>query len=195
MRRIGSVFALSLLVGCSSAGDLPLGGPYGGGASGIDEASDAAVVFNLGSGSGASSGIVISSSSVGAQGTSQTSGPGSSGTSTSSSSGIPASSSTQSASTSSSSAASSSAAAPTWTYLYNTYLASGSTPGNCDGSCHRHSQCDNPSDCYSWIGSRVSNGAGLLSWDQGYMPPGGPSSLPQAEADFNAWAAAGSQDN
>jgi hypothetical protein len=34
-----------------------------------------------------------------------------------------------------------------------------------------------------------------LSWYGGNMPPSGPSSLPQGEADMNAWAAAGGQDN
>ncbi len=96
---------------------------------------------------------------------------------------------------SSTSSASGSASVPTWTYLYSTYLAVG-TAGDCNGSCHHHSECSSPSACYSWIGSRqLSGGGGLLSWDEGYMPPGGPSSDPQAETAFTAWTAAGAQDD
>jgi hypothetical protein len=89
----------------------------------------------------------------------------------------------------------------TWTYLYNTYLKAGNTIGDCDGSCHRHSQCDSPSDCYQWIGrDSLTAGGGynaLFTWDGGFMPQGGPSqgSEPQADKDFAAWVAAGSQNN
>jgi hypothetical protein len=41
----------------------------------------------------------------------------------------------------------------------------------------------------------LSNGGSLFSWDEGFMPPDGPTSEPQAEADFAAWIAAGSQNN
>jgi hypothetical protein len=74
------------------------------------------------------------------------------------------------------------------------------TIGDCDSSsCHRHTECSSPSACYSWIGTgtygALANNGGLLSWDNGYMPATGPSSDPQAEADFAAWIAAGSLNN
>jgi hypothetical protein len=100
-----------------------------------------------------------------------------------------------------SSSSSSAPSGKTWTYLFTTYLTDATaTIGSCDGSCHYHSECDTASDCYSWIGApssqarwgALSNGGGLFSWDMGYMPRGGPTSEPQAEADFASWIAAGS---
>jgi len=92
---------------------------------------------------------------------------------------------------------------PTWTYLFNTYLAAG-TPGNC-AACHYvgyygySGGCDDPVDCYDFIGNGLwgglSAGGGLFSWDEGDMPSGGPTSLPQADIDFGAWIAVGSPDN
>lgn len=90
---------------------------------------------------------------------------------------------------------------PTWTYLFNTYLAA-ATPGNC-AACHGagyyYGSCDDPVDCYELIGNGqyggLSTGGGFFSWDLGGMPPSGPTSLPQADIDFAAWIAAGSQDN
>jgi hypothetical protein len=88
---------------------------------------------------------------------------------------------------------------PTWTFLYDTYLAAGSTPGDCNGSCHYHQECSGPGACYAWIGSgqkgALSDGGGLFTWDDGYMPTGGPTSDERAERDFAAWVAAGSLDN
>jgi hypothetical protein len=82
-----------------------------------------------------------------------------------------------------------SAPAPTWTYLFDTYLAIG-TIGDCNGSCHQHSECDNAMDCYNFVGTNVS----ILSWEGGFMPPSVPTSA-QAKKDFDAWVAAGSKDN
>ncbi len=93
--------------------------------------------------------------------------------------------------TTASSTSTSTSSAPTWTYLYTTYLAEGSTIGDCDGSCHHHSECSSASACFNWIGNDIQR----LSWEGGNMPPGGPSSDAQAEADFAAWQAAGGQDN
>ena len=94
----------------------------------------------------------------------------------------------------------SSASGPTWSYLYDTYLSSLTTTiGDCDGSCHHHSECSSAAACYAWIGTgvygKLSNGGDLFSWDSGYMPTNGPASDPQAEADFAAWIAAGSMDD
>ena len=90
---------------------------------------------------------------------------------------------------------------PTWTYLWNTYLAAG-TPGDCS-ACHMagyyYGSCDDPVDCYDFIGNGqwggLTAGGGLFTWDNGYMPPSGTTSLPQADIDFGAWIAAGSPDN
>jgi hypothetical protein len=75
--------------------------------------------------------------------------------------------------------------------------------GDCDGSCHHHSECSSPLDCYNWIGQgqqgNLSGGGSnaLFTWEGGggWMPEDGPASDPQAEADFAAWVAAGSINN
>jgi hypothetical protein len=95
---------------------------------------------------------------------------------------------------------------PTWTYLFNSYLAAG-TIGDCaDSNCHgvggaEDSNCDSPGDCWSFIGQPgfygLSAGGDLFSWDDGTMPAAtsDPGSEPQADADFAAWVAAGSLNN
>ena len=104
--------------------------------------------------------------------------------------------------------ASGSGSAPTWTQLFNNYLAAG-TIGNCGAAspCHQvdgnlGGNCGTAGDCWTWIGLQGQGGladcqgGGLFSWDvHGYMPQNGPTSEPQAEADFTAWIAAGSLDN
>ncbi len=211
MRTGVSVAAVLLaIVGCGTTADLPLGGPFRGigGAdagdsldAGLGDAVIGFIVPETGTGSstttvitgtsssGATSGVVTSTTGTGV-GSSVTTSVGSTSISTS---------------TSSSSSSSSTPSAPTWTYLYDTYLSSASsTIGDCDGSCHHHSQCSSASACYSWIGrgnqgSLTPTGSNaLFSWDGnngGWMPTNGPSSSPQADADFAAWIAAGSQDN
>jgi hypothetical protein len=58
---------------------------------------------------------------------------------------------------------------------------------------------------YSWLQQKgylggsspslTNPNSSCLTWYGGNMPPGGPSSVPQAVSDMNAWAAAGAQDN
>jgi hypothetical protein len=90
--------------------------------------------------------------------------------------------------------------APTWTMIFNTYLATG-TEGNCG---HCHGQMGSPSASYSWLSAKGYIGGGstaltdpnqsCLSWYGGNMPPHGPNDN-QAVSDMNAWAGAGAQDN
>jgi len=188
-------------VGCSSADTLPSGGPYGGSvvdaaAGGDTDAGPGLIQFTTKNGSGTGTGLGSATGTTSPTGQT-TSGPAST---TQQSSEMSSSMATTMTTPSSSSAV----ATPTWTDLYNTYLSSATaTIGDCDGSCHHHSECSSPSACYTWIGSpsaqknygALSNGGGLLSWDNGYMPTTGPSSDPTAEAAFAAWIAAGSPNN
>ncbi|MGH7328392.1 MAG: hypothetical protein ACREJX_08585, partial [Polyangiaceae bacterium] len=98
----------------------------------------------------------------------------------------------------------SSGSAPTWTDLFNSYLASG-TEGRCgDSGCH--SQMRSASAAYSWLqGKRQINGtssalgdpsSSILSWmGGGSMPPHGPTSDATAASAFEAWTAAGAPNN
>jgi len=235
MRLKASILALFTLVGCSSAGDLPLGGPYGGtstaptsdadggfiepqnqgGDNGSGSGSSVGTTGNTGggntgggntgsgnTGSGNTGGGNTGGGNTGSGNTGSGTGGGNTGSGTgggntgSGTGGGNTGSGTGGGNTGSGSGTSS--GAPTWTDLYTKYLAVG-TIGNCDGSCHHHSQCSSASSCYSWIGTgnhgAVANGGGLFSWDSGYMPTNGPTSEPQAESDFAAWVAAGSLDN
>jgi hypothetical protein len=80
------------------------------------------------------------------------------------------------------------------------YLASG-TEGDCE-KCH--SEMSSASGAYSYLSrkgyiqgsssSLVSTSSSILSWFGGNMPPSGGSDA-QAVTDFQAWAAAGAQDN
>jgi hypothetical protein len=92
---------------------------------------------------------------------------------------------------------------PTWTTLFDTYLAPG-TVGNCAASgCHQ--QFTRPGDAYSYLwGNGYINGTSsalvdptqsCLSWFGGTMPPSGPASAGNGVADFNAWVAAGALNN
>ena len=136
-----------VLVGCSSAATLPSGGPYGGAAGdagvsvGGQVDAGSGIVFDPGGGASSSSGgiIIIGSSS----GTGATVTSGSSIVTTSASSA-----------TMGATSSSGSTNAPTWTDLYNTYLSDATTTiGDCDGSCHYHTECSSASACYSWIGT------------------------------------------
>lgn len=83
------------------------------------------------------------------------------------------------------------AGAPTWTYIYNQYLA----------TCQRcHYQMMAAPSAYTWLrglgyidGTKsplVSTQESVLSWYGGNMPPDGTAN-PQAVADMNAWAKVG----
>ena len=92
--------------------------------------------------------------------------------------------------------------APTWTQVYDQYLAAGTT-GNC-GGCHQAAM-DTPHHAFVYLKNRgyiagsipglVDPTQSPLSWLGGDMPPNGPTSYPQAEDDLNAWAMAGALDN
>jgi hypothetical protein len=215
------------LVGCSGA-EAPLGGPYGGiattepppssGNSGGANTTDGTSASGdngsssggASTGSSSSGGGSTSSSSSGSSGgktggssggTSSSGGGTSSSSSGGTSSGGTSSSSSGGASSSSSGGTSSGGtAAPTWTQIFNEYLAGG-TEGNCT-ACH--GQMSSPRNSYSWLESKGYLGGSSpaltdpnqspLSWYGGNMPPNGPSD-PKAVADMNAWASAGAQDN
>ncbi len=91
--------------------------------------------------------------------------------------------------------------APTWSQLFTNYLASG-TDCDCRGC---HSQGSSASSLYSWLSGRgymngtnptfLSSTRDGLTWFGGGMPPNGAASNSQAVSDFNAWAAAGAQNN
>jgi len=225
MRSSSAVLVTFLVVvGCSSAADLPLGGPYVGGtmpAAGTDggasfvPGSDGGIVIvtpGIDSGvvtppPGVDSGVVIPPNVDSGGVTNPGSGAGSgTGTGTNPGTGTGSGTGTSAGTgTGSGTGTGTGTPAPTWTYLYDTYLSSAtSTPGDCDGSCHHHSQCGSASACFSWIGSGQqgaltgTGGNSLFLWDSstgGWMPKSGPTSNPQADADFTAWIAAGSQDN
>jgi hypothetical protein len=90
--------------------------------------------------------------------------------------------------------------APTWTAIYDAYLAA-PTQGRC-ASCH--AQMSSASGAYDWLSSQgymagsspalTETGASCLSWYGGNMPPGA-SSDAQAVAAMNAWAAAGAKND
>jgi hypothetical protein len=187
---VWAIVATGGLAGCGSTDQSPLGGPYGGtatlpgpeegsGSSGANtapasEPAEGGAPAEAGGGSG-SSGISGSSSSGGGGGNS-----GSSGSSGGSSSGAPA-------------------APPSWTAVYDAYLASG-TNGHCT-NCHN--QMSSPSAAYSFLESqgfisgsttKLAGSGSCLMWFGGNMPPGGTGDA-QAVTDVTAWAAAGAQNN
>jgi hypothetical protein len=93
---------------------------------------------------------------------------------------------------------------PTWTQLFDAYLAVGKV-GNCGHSgCHQGSM-DTPAEAYSWLQQRGQLGgahpeltdtsSSCLTWLGGDMPPGGPGADPVAEKDFDAWLKAGAMNN
>jgi hypothetical protein len=90
--------------------------------------------------------------------------------------------------------------APTWTSIFNNYMAGGKE-GRCS-SCH--SQGSSATNLYSWLQGRgyisgsssalVDSSQSCLSWYGGNMPPSGPNDA-KAVSDMNAWAAAGAANN
>jgi hypothetical protein len=94
--------------------------------------------------------------------------------------------------------------APTWTQLYDAYLKDG-TPGNCaHAGCHQ-SDMTSPSATFAWLMSQNQVGgtqpalldpsSSCFTWLGGDMPPGGPSTDPSAQNDFDLWLKAGAKDN
>jgi hypothetical protein len=83
--------------------------------------------------------------------------------------------------------------APTWTDIFNDYLALG-TVGSC-GTCH--GQADTASDTFAYLQTSYAptSFASAFTWSGGNMPLNGPSSNAQASADVAAWVAAGAQNN
>jgi hypothetical protein len=178
--------ASASVTGSSSSGSSS-GSPGGGSGSSSGPSSSS----GSGSGSGHPSSSSGSSSGIPTGSSSGTAHPSSSG-----SSGGPA----NGSSSSSSGGGVAPTGTPTFTYIFNTYLANG-TIGKCTGC---HGQMSSPSASYSWLQSRgqvgsanpglASASVSCLSWYGGNMPPFGPQSA-QAVADMNAWAAAGGKNN
>jgi hypothetical protein len=94
--------------------------------------------------------------------------------------------------------------APTWTQLFNAYLAAG-TVGNCAHSgCHRNVM-GSPSAAFSWLHAEqqlngpepaiADSSSSCLSWLGGDMPPGGPATDPVVELDLESWVKAGAKNN
>ena len=94
------------------------------------------------------------------------------------------------------------AAAPTWTALFNTYLASGTTMGHC-GNCH--STASDAASFYadlqragqiSGTNSAITTQNSVLVWFGGDMPRDGVvGDMTPAIIDFEAWVADGAQNN
>ncbi len=88
---------------------------------------------------------------------------------------------------------------PTWDDIFTKYVASG-TKGGC-GGCHGLSTAKDAYDFLKQGGqidgtsSAIVTSGSDFSWFGGFMPPGGPSSYPEAVADMKAWVAAGALDN
>jgi hypothetical protein len=95
--------------------------------------------------------------------------------------------------------------APTWTELFNGYLAAGKV-GNCahSGSCHQNVM-RSPRAAFSWLqaqGQLSGSEPGItdptsscFSWLGGDMPPDGPASDPIVERDFELWVKDGAKNN
>ena len=193
-------FAIALLAGCGAADEHPLGGPYGGsgGAANTSKGDGTGASGTPGDTSGDASsddgGATVTDDSgvvtppPGVDSGTQPPPPGhDSGTSPpppGQDSGTPPQSN-----------------APTWTDVFNNYLAN-NTQGRC-ASCH--GQMSSKSNAYTWLkGKGYINGTGSamvvagrsdLSWFSGNMPPNGPTSWSQAVTDMKAWVAAGAANN
>ena len=185
MRKLVMMIALALAAGCGSVDDPPLGGPYGGTTGGTDPNSGQNPDQTGGGGGGGGGG---GSTDAGTSNTTKDSGS----QTTTKDSG--------SQQTTQDSGSTQTQTAPTWTQVYNSYLA-GSTIGRCSGC---HSQGSSKGNLYSWLSSKgyisgkssalVDSNQSCLSWYGGNMPPSGPSSS-AAVKDMNAWAAAGALNN
>jgi hypothetical protein len=191
----GLVCLAVVWVGCGSATDSPLGGPFGGTAS-----------VTPSPGSGSSGGSDASASSGGDSGSASGSGSGSGGASGSGGSGSGSGSGATAPACTSVPPDAGGVAAPTWSALYTKYFAV-NTIGNCaQVACH--TEMGSASAAYTWlqqqtlecgppncIASISDCTSSVLSWFGGGMPVAGPTSEPQARDDINAWVAAGSKNN
>ncbi len=190
---VAAVLISLALVACGSVDDPPLGGPFGGttaptdpnAANGNNPSDPNNPDPNNNNNTGTDAGTTQSQDS----GTTQSK---DSGTTQSKDSGTTQ---TQDSGTTQTQTA------PTWTQIFNSYMASG-TKGRCS-SCH--SQGSSKSSLYTWLQGRgyisgtssalVDSSQSCLSWYGGNMPTNGPSSYSAAVSDMNAWAAAGALNN
>ncbi len=190
MRRLLAPVLVTLaMAACGGVDDPPLGGPYGGTTDPTDP----------NAGQNGDNGNTNNNTTTGSDGgtTTTTKDSGTtttkdSGTTTTKDSGT---------TTTQDSGSTQTQSAPTWTTIFNTYLAGG-TKGRCS-SCH--SQGSSKSNLYSWLQSKgyisgtssalVDPNQSCLTWYGGNMPTNGPSSWSAAVTDMNAWAAAGALDN
>ena len=193
---IAAVLISLAVVACGSVDEPPLGGPFGGttdptgpnGGSGDNTGNTGDNTGNTGNTNSGSDAGTTNNNTSQDSGTTQ---PKDSGTTQPKDSGTtqPQDSGTQTQT------------APTWTQVFNSYLAGG-TKGRCS-SCH--SEGSSKSNLYSWLKSRgyisgtssalVDPNQSCLSWYGGNMPTNGPSSWSAAVTDMNAWAAAGALNN
>ena len=204
------VLAFAVGLGCSSADEHPLGGPYGGvgtatppSTAGGDPASTGAA--------GSPTGTIGGGPSTGGAGTggTGTGGAGTGGTTDAGGTGSGTGGATDAGTGGTADAGTvpppppPAPAAPTWTQIWQAYL-SPSSKGKCAASgCH--GQMATAAGTYSYLQARghisgttsslVNTSTSRLSWYGGDMPPSGPSSWAQAVADMNAWAAAGALQN
>ncbi len=178
MRRLLPLIIVSAAFGCGPVDAPPLGGPYGGTTTGTDP--NGGNEGNNNNNDGMDSGVVQNGQDSGQQQQKD------SGTVTKDSGGPPP--------------VDSGGTTPTWTEIFNSYLASG-TEGRCDGC---HSEGSTATNLYSWLNGKgyisgassrlTSSSQSCLSWYGGNMPPGGPSDA-TAVSEMNAWAAAGAANN
>jgi hypothetical protein len=86
--------------------------------------------------------------------------------------------------------------APTWTQLFNAYMAAG-TVGNCAHSGCHPSAMGTPHAAFAFLTAEgqltgpqpaiTDSSSSCLSWLGGDMPPGGPTSDPMVTKDFTMW--------
>jgi hypothetical protein len=208
---VGAVLVCCGTIACGPSDKSPLGGPYGGtetppgpvtGSSptGDDGGSAASSSGSAGSGGAGSSGGP--GAGGGDAGTASGSGGGGSGGSGggNASSGAGNGSSGGADAAAGGSGGQGGGKSPTWTAIFDAYLASGAE-GHCV-SCHN--QASSPTASYAWLKSKgyisgttstIAAGGSCLTWFGGNMPPGGPASDANASADMQAWVVAGAQDN
>jgi hypothetical protein len=94
--------------------------------------------------------------------------------------------------------------APTWTQLFNAYLASG-TVGNCAHSGCHPSAMGSPRAAFAFLTAEgqltgpqpaiTDSSSSCLSWLGGDMPPGGPARDPFVDRDLESWVKAGAKNN